>query len=556
MALLMWGPIRQQSATVDEPMILAAGYTYVEGMGFWFQPDQTPLAKMWLALPLLFMRVEIPPSGVVLLERREGYRYAQPWYGSAQPAEKLFPQGRDNWYFWPYIEAEGFGQVLVYGGRNDAERMLVAGRAMQTVLTLLTGLIIALWAGKQAGQAAAIMAAALWVFNPVALAHGHVIQTDAGAALMFVVTLWAFIRFLERPQRGNAVWLGLALGATVLVKSTALLLLPIFVALAALSWWRQRWDSRQTATVLKRVPLVLVTVWALMLLVYEPFWSPAPWLSAQRASQLGVPWWFQTFRPVLIPPDFFKSVALQIAETRMGRRGYLCGAWSTHGWWYYYPVAFALKVPIPLLLLSAAGVVLFLKRVRNASLGEAAVWIASAVYLGFAMTNKMDIGIRHVLPMFPLLAVGTAVAISRLSRWPRVAAWVLCGWLALVAVRAHPFYLEYFNELAGGTPNGHRYLLDSNLDWGQDVKRLRNYLDSHGLQHIYLRYFGAPAAVQYYKINCTFVSAEQAHSIRNGTLVVSAMELMKPEWEWLRQQYQPADRVGYSLFVYRLGDQP
>jgi 4-amino-4-deoxy-L-arabinose transferase-like glycosyltransferase len=553
MAALMWKPMREQSATADEPWLLGAGYTYCKGMGFRVHPDQTPLAKMGSALPLLFLEVEFSKEARALFDGRAGHEFARPWYGPMRPVGELFPQGRDNWYFWPWVEGDWFGQTFVYGGANNAEQMLFAGRLVQAGLTLLTGLIIALWTRQQGGAGAAVFALALWIFNPVALSHGHIIQTDAGAALMFVTALWTFVRFLQNPQWGNAVVAGLAFGAAVLMKLTGLLLLPIFTALLAWHWWKQPAQQRRIRATCRG--FLIAAAYALILVVYAPQWTPAPPLPPEQAEQLGVPAWFQVLRPVLIPPDFFKAVALQIGTARMGEHvGYLFGEWSTAGWWHYYPAAFALKTPIPLLLLTVAGAVLFLRHARNASLEEAAPWIAAAIYLGFAMTNKMNIGVRHLLPMFPLLAVGTAVAFAQQSRKLRIGAWVLCGWLAAVALWAHPFYLEYFNEFVGGSKNGHKYLLDSNLDWGQDVKRLKKFLDERGIDHVYLQYFGVQKAIEYYKIPCTRVDARQARHIHDGVLVISAMALMQPEWEWLRQQHEATARIGYSLFVYRFGD--
>jgi hypothetical protein len=130
---------------------------------------------------------------------------------------------------------------------------------------------------------------------------------------------------------------------------------------------------------------------------------------------------------------------------------------------------------------------------------------------------------------------------------------VLVAWLAVVSILAHPFYIEYFNEFAGGARNGYKYLLDSNLDWGQDLKRLKKYLADRKVDHCYLAFSGVEKAIAYYSIKATVIEATEARSLQQGTLVISAMLLMRPEWAWLREQHQPTDRVGYSLFVYKIG---
>ena len=100
----------------------------------------------------------------------------------------------------------------------------------------------------------------------------------------------------------------------------------------------------------------------------------------------------------------------------------------------------------------------------------------------------------------------------------------------------------------------HEHLLDSNFDWGQDVKRLKQFLDERGIPRIYLQYFGTQAAIEYYGIANDFVGSDVAKQIQQGSLVVSANALMRPEWQWLRESHQPVARVGYTLFVYQIGD--
>ena len=110
------------------------------------------------------------------------------------------------------------------------------------------------------------------------------------------------------------------------------------------------------------------------------------------------------------------------------------------------------------------------------------------------------------------------------------------------------------DERAGGARNGYKYLLDSNLDWGQDVKHLKKYLADRNVNHCYLAYSGVEKAITYYGIKSTgIVEATEARSLQQGTLVISAMLLMRPEWAWLREQHRPIDRVGYTLFIYKIG---
>ncbi len=554
MAALMWRPIHEESATADEAWILGAGYTYCKGMGFRMHPDEPPLAKMWSALPLLFMPVVINEEAQSLFDGRSGYHLDRPWRGPFQEAKLLFPNGRDNWYYWPWFEGERFGQFFLYGGENDADRMLAAARLMQVVLALLTGAVIFLWANQLAGRWAGLLGCALWVFNPVALAHGHIVQTDAGGTLTILASIWSFSHFTHYPRLRTAVVAGLAFGLALTTKLSALLLLPIFVVVALLVWKKQATHERTTRQVFRLIPVFAVCAWVVIMIVYAPRWAPAPRLDEAQVAWLNVPWWFEDLRPILVPPDFFKAVALLVSTADAGHKGYLFGQWSTDGWWYYYPVAFALKTPIAFLALTVGALTILLCQLRNGRTEQLVPWIAAGMFFGLAMLNKMNIGVRHLLPVYALLAVAVATQLAPLRGLWRIATLMLVAWLVTVSIFTRPFYIEYFNEFAGGARNGHKYLLDSNLDWGQDLKRLNKYLADQKVDQCYLAFSGIERAVGYYGIKATLVEDSDARHLQRGTLVISAMRLMRPEWAWLRQQQEPSDRVGYSLFVYQLGE--
>jgi hypothetical protein len=148
------------------------------------------------------------------------------------------------------------------------------------------------------------------------------------------------------------------------------------------------------------------------------------------------------------------------------------------------------------------------------------------------------------------MAVVVGVQAARASRSIRIVTWILCGWLVFVAFPAHWHYIAYFNELVGGPANGQNHLIDSNFDWGQDSKRLKQWMAANEVEHTYLDYFGTGVAIEYHKIPDTRVTPDQARTFRDGWLVVSATRLMRPEYAWLRECV-PAARVAYTLFVYR-----
>jgi hypothetical protein len=363
-----------------------------------------------------------------------------------------------------------------------------------------------------------------------------------------------FSRFLESPGSQTASMAGLAFGGALLTKYTAIISIPIFGLLAVVAWWRRRHATPEMSPrrVFGYFCLFAAVAWGTVLLFYIPHWSPPPLLSVEDAHRLQVPAWFANLRWLLIPRDFFKGFTIMLTHVLSGHLAYLLGEWSEKGWWYYYPVAILVKTPVALLLLFLSAVVMAARRIRKWSFAEATPWIAVAVYLACAFTNKADIGIRHILPIYPLLAIVVGSEFARLKLRHRLIGWVLAAWLVETAFLAHADYLAYCNELVGGSANGQNYLVDSNFDWGQGGKLLKKWMEQNHLTHIYLDYFGTGAAIEYLQIPNLRVKPPEARELSEGYLVVSATHLMSPEYDWLRATHAPVARIGYTLFAYSL----
>ncbi len=550
---LMWGPMRDDTATNDETVFLGAGYSYWQGHRYYLNVEHPPLMQLWSALPLQLMHVNPPAHLQGYFDERFFPNSAVTWVYDPQP-HTPGPPPREGYYHYPAIEAGMFGRLLVYDPGNDSDRLLFWGRFMQALVTLATGLLVFLWARSLSNVGGGLLAMAAWCFNPLALAYGHLIITDPGIALMLPLAVWMFSRFLEKPRPQTASLAGVAFAAALLTKYTAVILAPIFVVLAVIAWWRHgRFASRQSArSVFGNVCLFLVVTWGIVLLLYVPHWSPPPPIAVEDAQRLLVPDWFRAFRLVLIPRDFFKGFTIMFMHVFAGHQGYLLGQWSETGWWYYYPVAILVKTPVALLLLLVSVIALAIERIRTCSFAEATPLIAAAIYFGCAIANKADIGIRHILPVYPLLAVVIGSEFTRLKPRYQLLGWVLAAWLAVTAFRAHSDYIAYFNEAVGGPANGQNYLVDSNFDWGQSGKLLKKWMEKNHLTHIYLDYFGTGMAIEHLRIPNERVKPEELHSLSDSYLVVSATHLMSPNYDWFRTTHTPVARIGYTLFAYSL----
>ncbi len=292
MVAFMARSIQEESATVDECQFLVAGYGYWHGYGFTLEPTHPPLTKIISAVPLLFMDVKLTAVAQQLLANQVRAGVTRRWSLEMQVVDESFPVARTNWYYWPDAETQMLGQEFVYGGANDADKVLAAGRWMQVVLTVLTGIVIFFWLRRLAGGMAGALGVALWVLNPIALAYGHLVLTDMGVTLMFVLAVWRFAVFLERRSTGSAALCGLACGGAVAMKLSAVLLAPILLVLLGV-YVLQTKERRGLG---KHLGVIALAAGGMVFLAYAPYWSPAAPLPADAAAKMGVPAWFQFLR--------------------------------------------------------------------------------------------------------------------------------------------------------------------------------------------------------------------------------------------------------------------
>jgi len=378
--------------------------------------------------------------------------------------------------------------------------------------------VVWLWGRRLGGEGAGLLAALLFSTLPPVLAHAGLTTTDMALTATFPLALFAFCLWLEddRPSRGRTVFLGIAGALAILSKFSVV---PLFVAsVGAILIVRgagraltpplsrgERGGKRRALSLLGAGAIAALLIWA----AYRFSWGPLPAASPPLGrTVLHGPGAAPTSGLAVPAPELWEGMR-QIRESvyvRGGHPSYLLGRYSRTGLWYYFPIALAVKTPLAFLLLAALGTAVLLARnVRAARRGtgradwrELAPATAAAGVLVSSLFSRTDIGVRHILPIYPLLAVAAACGLtrawSRLESSARAVAAVRVGIAALVvwqladSARAHPDYLAHFNELAGREPD--RVLLDSNLDWGQDLLRLSDELRARRVGSVALAYFG------------------------------------------------------------------
>ena len=251
--------------------------------------------------------------------------------------------------------------------------------------------------------------------------------------------------------------------------------------------------------------------------------------------------------------SFWKGIYRLYNHLYVGHDAYLLGRNSSKGWWYYFPVAFAVKTPSAELALIVAAAALAFRVRGQLALPWYALCLPPAVYFAVSMMSSIDIGLRHILPVYPFLFITAAAILSR-SRFGRAAALALACLLVIESLSAYPNYLPFFNFLAGGSKQGPRYLTDSNLDWGQDLKKLKTYLDRNSISAVCLDYFGSGEAVMYYRIGARQLSTwPPPQSCRVAAASVTALHFKDSKLKPLLA-CEPRARIGYSIYVYDLAD--
>jgi 4-amino-4-deoxy-L-arabinose transferase-like glycosyltransferase len=554
---LQWFSYTQKSATWDEPIHLATGYAAVAYGDYRVESTHPPLMRMWAALPLLFMpHVHLDTSVIDRTPPRV-------WHSG------------DTAYT--------FSTKFLYVD-NDGERLLNAARFMIVLCGLGLGLLVFCWTYEWVGLVPATCALAFYTLSPNLLANTSLVTTDAGITCFIFGAIYFLWRSCRRFSTGNVAGLALFVGAAVVTKFSALILGPLIVLLLVIAVWHRTTITprRAVAIVMLLAAVSVFAIWAVYGFRYAPSPSPTWTLHLEDASLAqtvpalaSVTGWIDHHR---LLPNMFTEGFLAFGQSMIPpNHTYLAGEYSTEGWWYYFPVAFLVKTPLSFLALITIGFVAYARqRSRLGSLNEAFVLVPVGMYLAVAVTNTYQVGIRHLLPLYPFLLLVTAAGAMLLLRW-RIGKFVLVGLAAFWAVMlgtVYPFTLTFFNRAVGGPRHGYEYLADSNIDWGQGLKRLKRWMTRHDVSRIGLAYFGT-SDPGYYGIDYTPLPAATpgfhlpsapatwTRPQLPGYVAVSATVLtgvyLDPQWQLFYDGLRdrtPEYVIGNSIFVYWLDRWP
>jgi 4-amino-4-deoxy-L-arabinose transferase-like glycosyltransferase len=529
--------MRLKSPTWDETSYMGLGY-YLLATGKWDVPGSTlhpPLTYYLNSIPYLFCEADetawdLPPS-----------------LKGAQVSNVSFPLA---------------GLKLLTDKRYQQDRVLFWSRIPTVLIALLLGIFVWKWTRELYGSLSAAIALLFFSFSPTILAHARLITPDTALTCFTFISLYYFRRIFIEGSWSSILLCSLFSGLTLLSKYSGILLLPIFFLLAILLLLSQEEvrvphrfpfadflmkNSRMAKMV--RLGSVLFVVITLALLVV-------------------------CFGYMFHPEYYVKGALHQLKHAEGGHPAFLMGMYSTQGWWYYYLISVAIKTPLPLLILLIVSFLLYKKNPRYHFLDQAFLLIPVAVFFLFFSVKLLCVGLRYILPVYPFLFMQAStvggVAFNGKKNLSNVAIALLCGWFVICSFSIYPHYLAFFNSAVGGPDKGYKYLVDSNLDWGQDLKGLGKYMKERGIEKVHLSYFGTfdPA---YYDIDYEWMPSyylpddyrggnPQGRSFiapQSGIVAISATNLQgvyfsdRTFYGWLKQ-YDPIDKIGYSLFIYDL----
>jgi hypothetical protein len=492
--------VRQQSITFDELAHLTGGMSSWIASDYRLFPQNGQFAQRWAALPLVV----------------HGFR---------------FPSLDQSAWWTSDLEAVGY--QFLYGVGNDHDALLWRARLAMISLGALLGFACYVWARRLFGRAAGLVALFVFAFSPSMLAHGPLATSDISAALMFTIALGAFWLVLHRASAFRVLGSALAMGVLFTTKMSAPLMVPVALIMTAIRIRRGRpliWAARQRRVVTKRQHLavtsaailaahavgVVIVIWASYGFRYATFQDGVPGRDRMflgesidtlvKDNVVGLLITHARNGHVLPEPFLF---GLAHVLNRSGRLpGFLNGHHSMNGWWYFFPYCWAVKTPLSIFALLGLAAAAWRPgsgsngasaRWRRASYRLTPLWVFLAVYWTAAMLSDLNLGERHLLPTYPavfILTGGAASQIGKKQTLRTVAVGLLLLSLSIESIRIRPHYLAYFNAFAGGPASGYRHLVDSSLDWGQDLPGLRRWLQGarreSGLQEpVYLSYFGS-----------------------------------------------------------------
>lgn len=575
--VLAYSSIWNDSPIVDEIPHIGAGYSYIEKGDMRLNPEHPPLAKDLAGIALHFLNLK-------------------------QTAFETKFWNEDINGQW------NFGRNLIFNSGNDAIKITHAAKLSIFIFFILSAVIIYIWAKELFGPVAGLIALFLFSFSPTVMAHSRFVTTDVPALFGVLLSTYFFIKFLKKPNYKTLIIAGLAFGLAQLTKYSLFLLIPYF-GLVALSYgWLNvekhklrhaiHYGFLSAITMIIGYTAVVWPVYGLHTINYPPerqksdtvylLGSYGNRAIADRIIELSD-------KPYIRSAAQYGLGLLMVTQRSIGgNTTYFLGEVRGQAWKKYFPIVYFIKEPLAfwgLVIMVIYYLISICKLNSQTPRSSTPKWIKDnfdqfamlvwlAIYWYASIKANLNIGVRHLMPVYGFTYILVASGLSALIKntdfklknfSPKLLILnfllsILFGWYLFENLKIYPYYITYFNQIVGGSASGYKYVVDSNLDWGQDAKRLADWVRANNIKEkIYLDYFGWTDQSYYYPDKYNWLSGGRFKSAKEffnenpqgGWIAVSATFYMgsreKPDtsYAWL-DAFEPVAVIGNSIFIWHL----
>ena len=537
--------ISRDSAIVDETAHIPAGYTYAAYNDYRLNPEHPPLAKYVSGIPLQFLDLKPP---------------------------KLDTS-------WQNILQWDSGWFFIFNAGNDPDQVVFWARLPMLLFVLALGILLYKWASEEFGNKTGLFVLFLYSFTPDVLAHGHFVTTDVPAAFGFALAVYTFSKFLDNKNLKYLIIAGVGLGVAQLLKFSAFMLYPILLlSIIVKSWIDSRKTGEKFLTLLwgnfKSYFWISIISLAVVWAMYIPMvWNmsgdverrvifnnmPAEGAEAFR-NFLG----YFADNPILRGlGHYILGLMLVFGRVAGGNSTFIIGNFSDKAISWFFPVAFLIKTPVTILILFVFSLIFTVWKKVDERKGWL-LWLIGlpfVIYWMITLKGSLNIGTRHLLPVLPFMYIFIGLAMQKIIESKKLAAnlavIIALFTLAVPVVAAYPKYISYFNAFTFGKDR-HELMVDSSLDWGQDLKRLASYVEDRNIKGLKIDYFGGglpsyyiPDSVEYRSgygpttgwlaVSATFYQMSKLHGEKEG----------KWSYSWL-DSYAPVKIIGDSILLYHI----
>ena len=473
---------------------------------------------------------------------------------------------------FPNIDEFLYGRQLIFQFNQQIfQKMIDWGRFPALLLGLLAAVYVYKWASEITNKKSALLAVTLYIFFPSIVALSAVADNDIMITAFFLMTAYYFKHYISGNSTKDAVLTGVCLGVTLLSKHTGILVIPIMLFASLIILF-----TSHKLPMLKFIPsnnqnfkrsILAIIAFFVFIGIISAAVVNAGYFFQGTFTPLGEYKFEQNFFPIFnspalswipVPLPYWYLKGLETNQIFSVNAHYFHGNWVTTEDWYFFIFSFLVKTPIPLLIMLLIALVFYKKLSVNKRIDMILILLTVVGITLFFSLKQYKLGIRHLLPIYPFMFILVAMLWHHVSEVNMVRLkkflMLMFAWYLISTTIVHPYYLSYMNGFVGGSENGYKWFLDSNVDWGQDLNAVKSWMDKSGYNEIGLSYYGSDVpqirGIKSHMIPCEKTTGLHVLSINNlyGNIFTGQP---KNCYEWLRN-IQPTDRIGYSMLVYNI----